>query len=75
MSSDDFQEVLHLLCKIVDWYNGTVTPGHFLTAVLSNNLRQACFRADLCNRRNLYVYAYFLENMMPLDWAEKANAL
>lgn len=42
-----------------------VPPGSFLEAVLSNDLREACARADTDNQRTLYQHVYFLYNYAP----------
>lgn len=39
-----------------------VKPGDFLMAVLSNDLREACTRADHINIRLLHVYVAYLWN-------------
>lgn len=44
-----------------------VPPGHFLLAVLSNDLREACARADEENRYALFDYVYLLHNYAPGD--------
>lgn len=40
-------------------------PGSFLAAVLSNDLRAACSRADITNRYRLFDIVYFLYNYAP----------
>lgn len=40
-------------------------PGHFLTAVLSNNLVDAVLCADLTNRARLVDYAFWLYHELP----------
>ena len=40
-------------------------PGHFLTAVLCNNLVDAAMHADSTNRECLYDYACWLYNDLP----------
>lgn len=40
-------------------------PGHFLTAILSNDLAGAANRADAENQAALFAYAYFLYNYAP----------
>lgn len=40
-------------------------PGSFMTAVLGNDLREACGRADEENRRALYQHVAFLYNYAP----------
>lgn len=37
-----------------------IAPGGFLTAVLENNLVEACGRADLMNRNALHAWAQWL---------------
>lgn len=41
--------------------------GHFLAAILENNLLAACRRADRINQRHIYDYIFFLENYAPRD--------
>lgn len=60
-------------------------PGHFLLAVLSNDLAEACARADEENRRALYDYIFVLVNTAPsaawgspervAAWVEQGRAL
>lgn len=40
-------------------------PGHFLLAVLCNDLKGACARADEENRHALFQYVYVLTNYAP----------
>jgi hypothetical protein len=39
--------------------------GDFLTAILSNDLKEACSRADNDNQKLLYDYVFFLYNSAP----------
>ncbi len=41
--------------------------GGFLTAVIKNDLQEACFQADDTNRKALYLYALFIVNKVPLS--------
>jgi hypothetical protein len=41
-------------------------PGHFLRAILENDLREACIRADDTNRHLLWNYVNFLYNEAPV---------
>lgn len=41
-------------------------PGHFLSAVISNDLKEACTRADDENRYRIYDYIFFLYNYAPM---------
>lgn len=46
-------------------------PGHFLLAVLSNDLEESCRRADVTNQRALYDYVYVLFNYAPAEcWGD-----
>src|ERR1700682_4741600 len=48
--------------------------GNFLTAVLENDLREACQRADENNKRKIYEYVLFLYNYAPADcWGSSAE--
>jgi hypothetical protein len=54
-----------------------VPPGHFLTAVLTNDLREACSRADDINRYLLWDIVGWLWNEAPAPcWGspEKVSA-
>lgn len=42
-----------------------IPPGSFLTAVLSNDLKEAVARADAENQRNLVNWVKFLYNHVP----------
>jgi hypothetical protein len=42
-------------------------PGSFLEAVLSNDLKEACARADELNQPRLFQYVFFLYNYAPLE--------
>lgn len=44
-----------------------IPPGGFLTAVLENNLSEACGRADDENLENLPAYANYLYNHVPTN--------
>ena len=52
-------------------------PGDFLLAVITNDLKRACERADLHNQHLLYDWVFFFYNYAPLEcWgnAEKVDA-
>ena len=42
-----------------------ISPGHFLTAILENNLQEAVSRADDENMANLPAYSAYLYNEAP----------
>lgn len=51
-----------------------IKPGDFLTAVLSNDLREACGRADDENKHLLWDYIAFLYNHAPRGaWGSADN--
>ena len=43
-----------------------IPPGHFLTAIICNDLREACARADEENRGLLFEYVGFFYNHAPI---------
>ena len=47
------------------YINHGITPGHFLTAVLKNDLMEAISHGDLENQKNLVAYAGYLYNEAP----------
>jgi len=56
------------------WVDDHKLPGGFLQAVLENDLKEACGRADDENMRNLPAYVAWLYNEAPaLCWGSKAN--
>ena len=51
-----------------------ISPGSFGVAVLENNLREACARADSVNQRALFQHVSFLYNYAPVgSWGSEAN--
>lgn len=49
-----------------------IPPGHFLTAVICNDLKEACARADDENLPNLFAYVAFFYNEMPYEcWGSR----
>ena len=44
-----------------------VQPGHFVTAILTNNLSQSVSRADEENAAHLVEWVRFLHNYLPTD--------
>ena len=55
-------EVIGALDRYV---NHKIAPGGFLTAVLCNDLREACGRADSINRHILFDIVGFIYNGIP----------
>lgn len=53
-----------------------IQPGHFLTAVLSNDLREAVARADDINRWKLVEWVQFFFNYAPsASWGSKEKVV
>jgi hypothetical protein len=51
-----------------------ITPGDFLTAVIRNDLKEACGRADDENRYLLWDYVKFFYNEAPSEcWGSEAK--
>lgn len=69
---DDLDHIAMCMSHILKWYYEDYPIGDFLTAVVKNDFREACFRADDANRRALYLYALFLANKLPMDYRKKA---
>jgi hypothetical protein len=67
----------HCQQGLVEYLRYGYAPGHFLLAVLSNDLAEACKRADEENRHALFQYVYVLTNYAPsAAWGspERVNA-
>lgn len=59
------------VCRYIE--NG-IPPGDFLTAVISNDLREACGRADEENRHLLFEYVKFFHCHAPRQcWGSEDN--
>ena len=66
----------HMLDGIKRYVEQRVPPGDFLTAVLCNDLREACGRADDGNLANLPAYVAYLYNEAPgACWGSKEKML
>ena len=50
---------------LIRYFDSHIQPGHFLTAVLSNDLMEAFSRADLTNRDAMHGYTMWLYNYAP----------
>lgn len=50
---------------IIRFYEDKIPPGSFLTAVINNNLREACGQADDTNRQVLFNYVQWFYNYAP----------
>lgn len=72
---DELDHVAMGMERIQKWYYEDYPLGHFLTAIVKNDLISAVFRADAINIRALKLYAYFLTWNLPSDWKEKAQGV
>jgi len=53
-----------------------IPPGSFMMAVLGNDLREACRRADLTNKYRLFDIVNFLYNCAPVSsWGSEENVM
>ena len=55
----------HMRGAMKRYIENRIPPGSFLTAVLSNDLMEACGRADDINRHALFDYCTWLFNYAP----------
>lgn len=58
----DFYIPNYMMGAIRRYIDKGISPGHFLTAVITNDLREACGRADDINLANLPAYVAFFYN-------------
>jgi hypothetical protein len=61
----EFTIPAHMLTPLLSYIERGAPVGHFLTAVLENDLQEACARGDSENLRNLPAYAAYLYNEAP----------
>lgn len=50
---------------LIRYYENGIEPGSFLTAVINNDLKEACGRADDTNRHCLFNYIMWFYNEAP----------
>ena len=50
---------------LIFYYENGIPPGSFLTAVINNDLKEACTRADDINRHCLFNYIMWFYNEAP----------
>ena len=73
-SDDELNHVAECCHHIYLWHIGALPDvGHFLAAVLKNNLFEAVNRADDTNVKALKLYVIFLHNVAPGTWRAKAK--
>jgi hypothetical protein len=55
----------HEVEALTRYVRDRIEPGDFLSAVISNDLKEACGRADHLNRRKIFEYCEWLYNNAP----------
>lgn len=50
---------------LIRYYENKIPPGSFLEAVINNDLREACSRADDTNKHCLFAYMMWFYNKAP----------
>lgn len=64
----------HLHGGLIRYLTSGIPPGHFLTAVLENNLAESFSRADENSRAGLFNLVRFLYNDVPSTaWGSRAK--
>lgn len=74
----ELEEIIgeNMMGALTRYINDRLRPGDFLSAVLSNDLKEACGRADHHNKEILFEYVNYLYNYCPAAcWGsyEKVN--
>jgi len=70
----DFEIPDYMMGGLERYINDGVEPGHFLTAVICNDLRDAVDRADSANMANLPAYVGYLYNKAPAGcWGSRSK--
>jgi len=59
---------------VIRYFESGIPPGHFLSAVLNNDLKEAISRADAHNMTELSKYVIFFYNNAPAGSWGHANA-
>lgn len=75
MTENDSYNIPADLREAIDRYvDKGIPPGHFLQAVLSNDLVEACKRADAQNKNILFEIVAYLYNYVPANcWGSEAR--
>lgn len=61
----EYDVPLHMHGYLIRYVEEGVPPGHFLSAVINNDLREACSRADSKNKTRLHAFVMWLYNWAP----------
>lgn len=73
MSDSELDHVAALCFKIYEWSMKERPVGHFLTAVIENDLKEAVLCADDVNQGQLWVYIQFIHNCAPTGWKDRKD--
>lgn len=73
LTSDEISHISMCMEHILKWYHEGYPLGDFLTAIVRNDFKLACVKADSANRKALYLYALFLYNKLDADYLTKAE--
>lgn len=66
----------HLYEGLIEYIAGRRPVGSFLTAVLSNDLLEACIKADYVSRYHIVDVVMFLVNYAPAEcWGSEKNVV
>lgn len=63
----DAMPVLYMREAVIRYVEDGIPPDSFLCALLSNDLMEACKRADCTNQRHIYEWASFLYCELPFS--------
>ncbi len=75
LKPDELDHVAMCMEHIQKWYYEDYPLGSFLTAIVSNDLIGAVFKADYINLKALKLYAWFLIWNLPSDWRKKTKRI
>lgn len=65
----------HMHGAIIRYVEEGIPPGDFLSAVINNDLKEACARADNTNKHNLHTFVMWFYNQAPMYCWGRANAV
>lgn len=64
----------HMMAAMQRYVQEGVQPGSFLSAIISNDLKEACARADDINKDLIWEYAHWFYNHAPSScWGSPEN--
>lgn len=73
LNEEERAHVDHMIQDLLAWFfEDHQTLGHFLTAMMQNDLLETVGRADLTNLKMIGFYVRFLYNYFPMSYHKKA---